>query len=185
MEVNGAAFISGQTLMISSVGERPWRELLARVSARHPVFASEITAVTRIPIEAFLDLHQSMLIDFFKNDPKIFWTFGERSAEHAITQGPLAGMFKPGEYRRFFEFAPAIWKVYYTAGRVAVKVESDTRAEISLLDLPVKHLYLELSVMGFIAGGLRALGALNPKIEKVKSFTRGDDSVVYRITATG
>jgi hypothetical protein len=183
MDVTGLAFLSRQHLMINTVGEKVWKEFVAGVAKRHAIFREPITQVTRIPVDQFLELNDEMLMRFYNNDPNAYWIFGEKSAEFALSNGPLKGVFKPKEYRRFYEFTPQVWKTYFLAGHVKAKVESDTTALLSEHELPVKHLYFELTVMGFVSGALKYLGALNSRHEKLKSQTKGDSEILYRFIA--
>jgi hypothetical protein len=179
MEVKGVAFLARQQLMVESHGEEAWRDFLTDFSRRDPTFNQPIMPVTRLPVDSFLRFNEALVLRFYKGDQKTYWQFGVKSADHALTHGHLRAMFVPGDYRRFLHFTPGIWKGYFTEGELQVKAE-ERYFELRLTKVSRPHIYFELSVMGFIAGGLAYLGAKQPQHEALKGFTRGDPEVLYR-----
>ncbi len=179
MEVKGVAFLARKQMMVQAHGEAVWRDFLAEFSQRDPTFDQPVMPVTRLPVDSFLRLNEALVMRFYKGDQKTYWQFGVKSAEHAMSQGHLRGMFVPGDYRRFMHFAPGIWKGYFTEGELQVKPE-ERSFELRLTKVSRPHAYFELSVMGFIAGGMAFLGAKQLQHEALKGFTRGDPEVLYR-----
>ncbi|MBJ6763384.1 hypothetical protein JGU66_21675 [Myxococcaceae bacterium JPH2] len=183
MEVKGVAFLARQMMAVQSFGEESWRAFLADCAKRDPVFTQPVMPVTRLPVDAFLRLNEALLQRFYGGDPKAYWQFGVKSADYALSQGQLKTMFGPGDYRRFLLFTPGIWKGYFTAGELQVQL-GDGYAEIQITRVPKPHVYFELSVMGFAAGGLSFLGAKTTQHQVIKGFTQGDSDVVYRFSVT-
>ena len=164
--------------MISTFGEETWRDFLARFALKEPYFAQPIMPVAHIPARLFLDLNDAMLHEFFHDDSRAYWTFGEKSAEYALTEGQLRGLFATGEFGRLMAFSPNIWKSYYSEGELTAQVAADG-ATLSLSGVPIRHVHFEFAVMGFAFGGLKVLGA-KAEYERVKGFSANDDEVVYR-----
>lgn len=179
MEVKGVAFLARQQMMVQTQGEAAWGEFLAEFAKREPIFGQPIMPVTRLPVDAFLRLNEALVQRFFKGDQKVYWQFGVKSAEYALSQGHLRAMFAPGDYRRFMLFTPGIWKGYFTGGELQVKAE-ERHIDLHLSKVLRPHAYFEDSVMGFASGGLTLLGAKRLQHEALKGFSKGDTEVLYR-----
>lgn len=179
MEVKGVAFLARQMMIVQEHGEAAWQAFFTEYAVREPLFAQPVMPVTRMPVEAFLRFNEALVERFYNNDPKAYWQMGIKSAEYALVKGQLRTMFAAGDLRRFLLFTPGIWKGYFTAGELLVKPEADS-VELGITGVPRPHIYFELSVMGFAAGGLKILGATQLEHEVVKGFTRGHPEVVYR-----
>jgi hypothetical protein len=181
MEVKGVAFLARQAMAEAAYGVEAWRRFLAEFSKQEPVFQQPVLPVTRLPVKAFLALNDALVRTFHGGDTRAYWQFGEASGRYALTQGQLRGMFEPGEFRRFLQFTPFIWKGYFTEGELQVLPGPDA-TELRILGVPHRHVYFEYAVMGFAKGGLLALGARALQVEAVQGYSRGDDGVLYRFT---
>ena len=182
MEVKGVAFLARQAMAEHAYGVEAWRSFLAAVAKQEPVFQQPVLPVTRLPVKPFLALNDALVRTFHGNDPlQGYWQFGEASGQYALTRGQLRGMFEPGEFRRFLQFTPFIWKGYFTEGELQV-MPGPAFTELRIVGVPHHHVYFEYAVMGFAKGGLLALGARAPKVEAVQGYSRGDDGVLYRFT---
>jgi hypothetical protein len=179
MEVKGVAFLARQTMMVQLLGEEVWRTFLSEYAQRDPVFARPVMPVTRLPVDSFLRFNEALVQRFYGGDQKVYWQFGVKSAEYALSQGQLRSMFGPGDVRRFMLFTPGIWKGYFTEGELQVKPE-EGYTELRIINAPRPHVYFELSVMGFAAGGLTFLGVKGLQHEAIKGFSKGNTEVVYR-----
>ncbi len=183
MQVKGVAFLARRLMMVQDHGEEAWRGFLSEFARREPLFAQQVMPVTRLPVEAFLRFNEALVQRFYKGDQKIWWQFGVKSAETALSQGQLRGMFAPGDFRRFLLFSPRIWKGYFTEGELQVRPE-ERYIELRIVGVPRPHPYFELSVMGFVEGGLTFLGAKNLQHEALKGFSKGHAEVLYRFYIT-
>jgi hypothetical protein len=179
MEVKGVAFLARQMMMVQEHGEETWRTFLAEYARREPIFARPVMPVTRIPVDAFVRFNEALVQRFYGGDRKVFWQFGIKSAEYALSKGQLKLMFAPGDFRRFLLFTPSMWKGYFTEGEMVARPETDS-VELHISNVRRPHLYFELTVMGFAEGGLQFLGAKNLQHEILKGFSRGHNEVLYR-----
>lgn len=183
MEVKGVAFLARQQMTVQTHGEQAWKDFLADIKKREPVFTQPVLPVTRIPVDAFLRFNEELLKRFYGGDPNAWWQFGIKSAEYALGQGQLKAMFSPGDFRRFLFFTPGIWKGYFTEGELEV-LPGPGYTDLHIIKVPKPHVYFELSVMGFGWGGLTALGAKDLKHEVLKGYSRGDPDVLYRFNVS-
>jgi hypothetical protein len=183
MDVKGVAFLARQTMAVQAFGEAAWKAFLAEQAKRDPVFGQLIMPVSRIPADAFLRLNEAFTQRFYGGDTKAYWQYGVKSAEYALGQGQLKTMFAKGDFRRFALFTPGIWKGYFTEGELTAQLDGDT-VELRITGVPRPHIYFELAVMGFAAGGLAYLSGHPQDIhhEVLKGFSKGDLEVLYRFT---
>ncbi|RKG84375.1 hypothetical protein [Corallococcus terminator] len=180
MDVKGVAFLARQTLAVQSFGEAAWKGFLAEQAKRDPLFGQPIMPVTRIPADAFLRLNEAFTERFYAGDTKAYWQYGIKSAEYALGQGQLKTMFGKDDFRRFALFTPGIWKGYFTEGELTAQLHQNV-VELRITGVPRPHVYFELAVMGFAAGGLAYLGGGKEiRHEVLKGFSKGDQEVLYR-----
>jgi len=183
MEVKGVAFLARRLMVMQDRGEAAWRQFLKEFAEREPVFAQTVMPVSRLPVDAFVRFNEALVERLYDGDVRMYWEFGVRSAEYALGQGQLKALFVPGDFRRFLLFTPGIWKGYFTEGELRVKAEANA-TELHLIGVPRPHIYFELSVMGFAAGGLAMLGAKSLRHEVLKGFSKGNAEVLYRFYVT-
>ncbi|GMT98171.1 hypothetical protein KH5H1_22900 [Corallococcus caeni] len=182
MDVKGVAFLARQTMMVQAFGEPAWKAFVAEQAKRDPIFGQLIMPVSRIPADAFLRFNEAMTQRFYGGDTKAYWQYGIKSAEYALSQGQLKTMFGKDDFRRFALFTPGIWKGYFTEGDLTAQLQGDT-VELRITGVPRPHVYFELAVMGFAAGGLAYLsGRKEIHHEVLKGFSKGDLEVLYRFT---
>lgn len=180
MDVKGVAFLARQALMEAQHGAEAWRTFLSDFARNEPVFAQPVMPISRLPARAFLALNDALLARFHAGDPTAYWQFGEASAQYALTRGQLKGMFQKGEFRRFLQFTPSIWKGYFTEGELKVLPQSADTTDLRILGVPHPHVYFEYAVMGFAKAGLELLEPQVLEVEPLKGFARGDAEVLYR-----
>jgi hypothetical protein len=181
MQIHGAYFVAATELLKQRVGETAFANAVGAAAKQFPILSEKPSPSVAMPIDAYCALHDAIIAESFRNDRQAFVEFGAISGQFALTEGSLKGYFPRGDFKKFFQFLPALWKAYFTAGRTEVKLEGDQRAEMSAVDLPFQHPYLELSTVGFVTGGLRAIGASNPRMEKLKTTAR-EVAFAYRIS---
>ena len=180
MEVKGVAFLARQAMAEVTYGVEAWRRFLADFAKQEPVFLQPVLPVTRLPVVPFLALNDALVRTFHGGDPvQGYWQFGVASGQYALGRGQLRGMFEQGEFRRFLQFTPFIWKGYFTEGELQALPGPDA-TELRILGVPHHHVYFEYAVMGFAKGGLEALGAKSLEVEALQGYSRGDDEVRYR-----
>ncbi|MGV3620026.1 MAG: hypothetical protein ACO1OB_04375 [Archangium sp.] len=167
--------------MEKTVGPEKWAEFLKARTARFTFLQSPVMPISRIEVKDFLTLHDELVDHFFDGDKQAYWRFGEQSAEWAL-QHQLRGLFSPGEGRRFLQFAPQIFRNYFDGGELLSEL-GPTHTDLVIRGVEIPHVYFEYSVIGFAAGGLRAL-EVNAKPECIEGFSRGDDAVRYRFAVT-
>lgn len=182
MEVKGVAFLARQMMMQQAFGEKVWRDFLAEFAKQEPVFAKPVMPLTLLPVQPFIRLNDALLQRFYKGDVAAgYWQFGEKSAEYALRQGQLKAMFGPGDYKRFMQFTPGIWKGYFTEGVLeAIAPKGAGYTDLRITGVSSPHVYFEYAVMAFAKRGLEVLGAQNLRYEALKGYTRGDNEVHYR-----
>lgn len=179
MNVRGAAFLARKALLTREKGEAAWREFVTRYAQKDPFFKEPVLAITNIPAEKFLAFNDALVQRFHFGEPDAYWTLGEKSAEWAFGEGQMKGVFKPGEYRRFLFGASAIWSSYFDSGSYKVS-NGAGYTDVTIRDVPLKHPYFELSVMGFLKRGVELLGAHDVKYERLSGPSKGDDLIHYR-----
>jgi hypothetical protein len=182
MEVKGVAFLARQAMAEETYGAEAWRAFLQRFAEREPVFARPVMPVTRLPVPAFLALHEALVDTFHGGDPQAYWRFGEAAGVHALRHGRMKGLFERGEFQRFLQFMPSSWRGYFTDGQLDVKPAEGGGTEVHIHGVPHPHLYFEYSIMGFVRAGLLELGAGRVELEPLAGYSRGDAEVRYRVT---
>ncbi len=178
MMVKGVAFLARQSMLMQTLGEQTWNNFLAEQAQSEPLFAQPMLPISLIPAEVFLAFNDAAVDRFFNSDRKAYFGFGEKSGEYALREGPLKGMFKPGDFKRFAQFTPSIWKNYYTMGELRASVDGDF-ADVHTSS-PIPHVYFEYTAMGFVKAGLEMLSGKPVEHQIVKAFSRGDDTSHYR-----
>jgi hypothetical protein len=179
VDIKGVAFLARQAQTEARFGAEAWRNFITDYARQEPLFAQPVMPVTRIPVAAFIALNEALLRAFHGGDEQAWWELGESSARYAMEQGQLRGLFAPGDFRRFLQGAPSIWRGYYTAGELSVEVGSEA-TDLHIRNVPFPHVYFEFAVMGFVKAGLELLGAKGLRYEALLGFSRGDGEVHYR-----
>ena len=180
MNVKGAAFLAREALMIASKGAPAWRDYMASYAEREPFFRQVITDRTLVPAEIFLAFNEDLVLRFFNGDDRVYWTFGERSAQFALAQGLLKGLFRTGDLSLWLEYTPQLWESYFDAGHIEVRMTGDATAEMLITGVPIPHVYFEYTVGGFAEGGLKQVGARAPSPQRIRGFSKGDADVLYQ-----
>jgi len=177
MHVKGTAWLARNQAMEQAFGRTRWQDVLSRHSASTPFLAAPVTQISRSPVEECLALHDALVEEFYEGDTQAYWRFGETSAEWAL-QNQLRDHFAPGEGRRFLQFSPTIYKGYFDGGELLVEPQPG-QVELIIRGVTPPHVYFEFSIIGFAAGGLRALKTPAEPV-CVAGFSRGDAEVRYR-----
>ena len=180
MKVRATALLARKAMLVRQFGEERVARFFDEFADKEPFFKGRVLLqVSEIPATVFLKLNEAMLATFYGGKADTWWTFGKESAEWAFKEGPFRALFSTGDYVRFVEMTPAIWKSYFDEGYIEVSRDAD-QARIKILAVPIRHIYFEYSVLGFFARGLELTGATQVSGERLKGFSAGDGEVDYR-----
>jgi len=179
MNIKGTAFIARRSMLVGRIGQEAWDKFFAEVQNEIPCFVEPVVASSKIPIEDFLKFNELAVAQFFQGNPRIYWTFGEKSAEWALSEGPYKSFFQSRDVRSFIGASPALWKAYYDEGDFSGYVDEGV-VDLFLKKVPVKHVHFEFTVMGYAKRGLELIGTTVTKYEALKGYSLGDDEVHYR-----
>jgi hypothetical protein len=181
MQIKGVAFLGRKDGIVKQFGADQWESFFKKVIENLPFFENNIIATTLIPVDDFLSFNDMVLAEFFRGDKQVYWELGEKSAQWALTEGPYQPILKEGSVETFItKGLPTLWDLYYTEGGIITDIR-DEIIEIKIVGIPYYHEYFEFLTMGFIAQGLKLLGAGEKlKIEKVESPTRGHTDILYK-----
>ncbi len=173
MNVKGLAYQSRRDQTISEYGEERWNDFFEKFKESNPFFNQIILPTSEIPIEEFIRFQEEIVKEFYNGDEKIYWKFGERSAETSLSEGgPLHIFVKKKGLSALENFTkkilPSIWPIYYDEGRTVTTLKGNI-IHASILDLPLYHIYFEYVVMGYIQKGLELIGVPVKETIKVKS----------------
>jgi hypothetical protein len=179
MRVKGVAYLARRSGLVHEWGEERTNSFLTEFAEREPFFKQQIYPVTLIPADAFLKLNEELLRRFYNNDIDTFWKFGVLSADWAFGAGPNRGLYSSQNYSALISSAPMLWAAYFDAGRVEVS-EHGNVADVHILDVPIKHVYFEYSVLGYLKRGLELTGAKKLELKRIKGFSVGDNDILYQ-----
>ncbi|MFZ5441217.1 MAG: hypothetical protein ACOZQL_14505 [Myxococcota bacterium] len=180
MNVKGNAWLARAAAMEKEFGAERWAAFVATQSA--PFLKAQVLPISKIPVDDFLAVHDAMVEKLFGGDGrKAYWHFGELSARWALTN-QLRGLFAEHEGRRFLAFSPNIYKGYFDAGELVVE-NAPTHVDLLIRNVARHHVYFEFSIIGFAAGGLKAL-KVDAEPTCLSGFSKGDAEVRYRFPVT-
>lgn len=180
MFVKGTAFIARRALITERIGESAFDRFVEEVKDDIPTFATPILPSTQIPADDFLAFNDRVVARFFRDDARMHWTFGEKSADWAFSKGPYKAFFQSRDYRRFVASGQALWKAYYSDGDFHVDLSEDGHVVDVTLTSPVCHVHFEYSVMAYVKRGLELTGANVSHHQALRGFSLGHADVHYR-----
>jgi len=73
---------------------------------------------------------------------------------------------------------PKLWITYFDGGKLDARFDNNV-VHLMITGLPVKHVYFEYLVMGYLQQALRVFGKKSVQ-NCVKGFSKGDDDIYYR-----
>ncbi len=184
MDVKGVAFIAREQFIRAVFGARIWEELITEVRNKIPFFKDHILPSTLIPVQEFLKFNDKLIEKLYEGDESTYWKFGEKSAEWALTEGPYHKFLDNKQLDQFIHTLPAIWNIYFTAGKPQVTVVNQNEFEVMITQVPVAHVYFEYLVLGYTKRGLELAGAKTVDLTAVRGFSKGDKDIHYRIKTT-
>ena len=180
MHIKGSAYQARQNMVRNEVGEERWQQFIDDYTKTEPLFAQDIQADSDIPIEPFLKLNDAIIEAFFDGDIRVYWRFGEESAQWAFEKGPYHDFFDSRNYTKLIADAPLLWSTYYDEGEfTAVWIPDAKLVEARIAQLPVRHAHFEYTVMGYMRRSLELTGAKIGLMRNIKGFVQGDDEAFY------
>ncbi len=180
MNVKGTAFVTGKVTIIAAFGEERWNAFMAKLAAKEKYFGQVIMSVTAIPIEKHLIFLDALIKEFFNNDNKNYLMFGKIAAKFALLPGgPYNSYLLTKDIKQFIEAGmPKLWSTYFDGGALEARLENNV-AHLKITGIPIKHVYFEYLVMGFLQKAIKIFGKKSVET-KVKSFEKGDDYIYYQ-----
>lgn len=179
MEVKGTAFIARKTMLEKEHGAARFDEVLQKVIARDPVFATPILATTRLPLDAFIRFNEAVVRELYAGDDQSYFRFGEASAQWALTAGPYKHLVENKSIREFAASAPNIYRNYFTSGDAQAEVDG-ARVTLRLFGIDVPHVYFEYAIMGYFKRGLELVSGKKIQMTRERGFSKRDPDVLYR-----
>ncbi len=180
MNVKGTAFVTGKVTIMAAFGEERWNAFMAKLSAKEKYFSQMIMSVTAIPIEKHLIFLDALIKEFFNNDNKNYLMFGKVGAKYSLSPGgPYNSYLLTRDVKQFVEQGmPKLWTTYFDGGKLDAHYENNV-VHLKITGIPVKHVYFEYLVMGFLQKALKMFGK-KPLEKKIKTFEKGDDDIYYQ-----
>lgn len=180
MNIKGTAYIAGKVSLIENFGEQRWNSFISKLASKDKYFSQMIMSVTVIPLDKFILFLDEILKEYFNNDSKIYWVFGMASAKYALSPGgPYHSYLLTKDMKQFIESGmPKLWSTYFDGGRLDARLENNI-AHLKITDLPIKHVYFEYLVMGYLQQALRVFGKKAAE-NRVRGFSSGDDDIYYK-----
>lgn len=181
MKAKGSFFIGRKNYVCGTYGEARWNDIVAKLAKLDPVFGSHILTTSLLPAETYVLFQETLVRELFHGDEHGYWVMGEKAGEWALTDGPYQ-VFRgagPTQLSRLVGNLPRIWEAYFTSGRLTSELQ-DGVVHVKLHDLPLQHVSLELSVMGFGNKALEMCVGRPVRGERVVGISAGHGNVHYR-----
>ena len=180
MNVKGTAYVTGKVTIIMAFGEERWNSFMSKLANKDKFFGSVIMSVTQIPVEKHLLFLDELIKEFFNNDRKQYLMFGKIAAKFALSPGgPYHSYILTKDIKQFVENGMnKLWSTYFDGGELKGSLENNV-VHLKITGLPIKHIYFEYMVMGYLQKSLKMFGKKTIET-KVKSFDKGDDDIYYK-----
>jgi hypothetical protein len=183
MKVKGMAYLSRKEQIINEFGQARWDDFETKFSNSHPNFEVVILPSSLMSIDNFMQFQEAIVKEFYNGDEKIYWKFGEHSAEYAMSEkGPYSiylAKSKTEDKKHFLtQVLPRIWHRYYDEGKTVNELKMN-KLHSYVLDLPVYYSYFEYSVMGFTK---KVLELINIKVKEIKKIKSSAEEIYYIYT---
>ncbi len=178
MNVKGTALIARRTMYVPRVGEAEWNAFFDEFVAREPSFPRPLLATSAIPVDVVLRFNDQLIARFFGGRREEYWALGELTADFASKAGPYVGLFQKGDYRTFATVLPTFWRNFYDDGEAVARELPGGVVDVEIR-CPVRHVYFELSTMGFVARGLTLKG-VTVETRALAGPSRGDRDIHYQ-----
>lgn len=181
MHTKGTFFIGRKSYICEAFGEARWDAFLTRLAAADPVFARPILATTLVPSESYTRFQDALVKEFFDGDEQGYWITGEKAGEWALTEGPYKAFRAAGMEKLPLLVAnlPKIWDAYFDDARLVATLK-DGAVDVRIEGLPVSHISLELTVMGFGEKAIELCTGKTPRTERLTGVKSGHKDIHYR-----
>jgi hypothetical protein len=183
MHTKGTSFLGRRSAIVRQFGEPLWNAYIKAYAQVDPFFAQPILATTQIPSEKFVAFNDRLIDSFFGGRKAGYWTFGEQSASWGLIHGPYKRFRTEGDTGRLLEQVPHLWSGYHDAGVCQAERLDPRTFEVSLVGVPIRHPYFELTLMGFMGRTFQLVTRTAHDYELVRGFTKGDRDIVFRLHA--
>lgn len=181
MKAKGSFFIGRKTYVCGAFGEARWNQIIAKLAKVDPVFGSHILTTSLLPAESYVLFQETLVRELFRGDEQGYWIMGEKAGEWALTEGPYQ-VFRgagPAQLERLVGNLPRIWDAYFTSGRLTSELAKSV-VSVEIHDLPLEHVSLELTVMGFGKKAIEMCVGKAVRHERVVGIGAGHGNVHYR-----
>ncbi len=159
MEAKGIFFVGRKQQVVGRLGVAPWDRFVERLGTLDELYRQPILPATRVPMPSYFLFQEESLREFHGGDEQAYWQIGESTGEWALREGPYRHYLdKRHEIGEFVErILPQIWTNYFTEGELQTRV-SGKIIEGAIVGIPVSHVSLEYSVMGFMRRAIALVG---------------------------
>lgn len=159
MEAKGIFFVGRKQQVIARLGAAPWDTFVERLASLDDFYRQPILPATRVPMPSYFRFQEESLREFHGGDEQAYWQIGEATGEWALKEGPYRHYLdKRHEIGDFVErILPQIWTNYFTQGELSTHV-ADRVIEGAIVGIPVSHVSLEYTVMGFMRRAIALVG---------------------------
>ncbi len=180
MNVKGTAYVTRKDTIVRAFGEERWKSFSNKLAAKDKFFGQMIMNITLIPLDKFVLFLDEVLKEFFNNDNNHYWQLGEKSAEFALSPGgPYNSYLLSKDVKQFVENGmPKLWSTYFDGGTLTAKFENNV-AHLTISGLPIKHLYFEYLVMGYVRKSLDIFGKRAVE-HRIRGFSIGSNDIYYQ-----
>jgi len=102
-------------------------------------------------LPAYLAFHDEMVRRFFHGAETAHAELGRESARWALTEGPYRSFMKQRDIKRLVASFPRLWKLYFaeTTSHSEAALNGNS-IDFKVFELPQRHPYLEIFVMGYM-----------------------------------
>lgn len=180
MNVKGTAFLTRKDTIIKDFGKERWNSFITKLAERDKYFSNVIMSITLIPLDKFIVFLDDILKEFFNNNNTHYWEMGEKSADFALSPGgPYRSYLLTKDLKQFVEVGmPKIYSTYWDIGTLTGKLEKNV-AHITMTGLPIKHIYFEYLVMGYLRQAFVIFGKKAVE-RRVRGFSMGSNDIYYQ-----
>ena len=162
-------------------GEDGLRELEARLEptlAR--VVRDGIDKATWYPFSWFLDLNVAIDEVFGSGDLSLVPELGRHGTETNLTT-IYRVFYKVGTPRWILSRAGRLWRMHFDAGRLAVRLRTETVVDLAIVDFPTPHRAHCLSILGTIERSAELSGAEGVRAQELSCRAAGEKRCVLRV----
>jgi len=180
MNVKGTVYVTGKTAISAFFGEDRWNAFSARLAEKDNYFKNVIMSITPIPVDKFTFFLDELIREYFNNDNKQYLMFGKVAAKFALSPGGHYNSYLLSKDLKYVveSVIPKLWSTYYDDGILTAKLE-DNVIHIKITGVPLKHIYFEYLIAGYVQKGLKMFG--KKATEKcIRGFSKGDNDIYYQ-----